>query len=114
MCYIGVIRNCSRAAPTKRANFFGFNPPDPAEGAALDRRDKRFSRVAVAGTMRQKPKKSTAGATPQGAKKKSASAVRRTPQAARAPKRPAAPVAKASGRAKPEQGVVPGMTAKKT
>src|SRR5262249_52879479 len=61
--------------------------------------------------MRSKSKKGPSGASRR-AKKPSASAARRTSQASRGDARRAAPVAKL-GR-KPEQGAVPGMTAKKT
>src|SRR6187200_2304127 len=63
--------------------------------------------------MRQKTKKGSSGASRR-AKKSAAGPVRRTSQASRGTARRAAPVAKALGRNKPEQGVVPGMTPKKT
>src|SRR5207342_2486402 len=63
--------------------------------------------------MRQKTKKGSSGASRR-AKKSAAGPVRRTSQASRGTARRGAPVAKALGRNKPEQGVVPGMTAKKT
>jgi CarD family transcriptional regulator len=63
--------------------------------------------------MRQKSKKGSSGSSRR-AKKPAAGTVRRTSQASRgATARRAAPVAKVPGR-KPEQGAVPGMTAKKT
>src|SRR5262245_44531785 len=63
--------------------------------------------------MRQKSKKGSSGSSRR-AKKPTAGTVRRTSQASRGPTaRRAAPVAKVPGR-KPEQGAVPGMTAKKT
>ena len=62
--------------------------------------------------MRQKSKKGSSGSSRR-AKKSPAGTVRRASQASRGAARRAAPVAKASGR-KPEQGVVPGMTPKKT
>ena len=66
----------------------------------------------VAGKMRQKSKKGSVGASRR-AKKSSAGTTRRTTsQASRGNVRAGAPVAK-HGR-KPEQGAVPGMTAKKT
>jgi CarD family transcriptional regulator len=61
--------------------------------------------------MRSKSKKGSSGLGRR-AKKPSAGAARRTPQASRGSARRVAPVAKL-GR-KPEQGAVPGMTAKKT
>jgi CarD family transcriptional regulator, regulator of rRNA transcription len=61
--------------------------------------------------MRHKSKKGTSGVDRR-AKKPSAGAVRRTSQALRGTARRGAPMAKL-GR-KPEQGAVPGMTAKKT
>src|SRR5215831_14185639 len=61
--------------------------------------------------MRSKSKKGPSGVSRR-AKKSSAGAARRTSQASRGDVRRGAPVAKL-GR-KPEQGVVPGMTAKKT
>src|SRR6187551_652334 len=63
--------------------------------------------------MRQKTKKGSSGASRR-AKKSAAGPIRRTSQASRGTARRAAPVAKALGRNKPEQGVVPGMTPKKT
>src|SRR3982751_2769794 len=63
--------------------------------------------------MRQKSKKGASGVSRR-AKKSAAGPVRRTPQASRGTARRAAPVAKSLGRNKPEQGAVPGMTAKKT
>src|SRR5437588_5088895 len=63
--------------------------------------------------MRQKSKKGASGISRR-AKKSAAGPVRRTSQASRGTARRAAPVAKALGRNKPEQGVVPGMTPKKT
>src|SRR6188768_1104093 len=63
--------------------------------------------------MRQKTKKGSSGASRR-AKKSAAGPVRRTSQASRGTARRAAPVAKPLGRHKPEQGVVPGMTPKKT
>src|SRR5207342_1561418 len=63
--------------------------------------------------MRQKTKKGSSGASRR-AKKSAAGPVRRTSQASRGTARRAAPVAKALGRNKPEQGVIPGMTPKKT
>src|SRR5882672_7131873 len=63
--------------------------------------------------MRQKSKKGSSGVSRR-AKKTAAGPVRRTSQASRGTARRAAPVAKALGRNKPEQGVVPGMTIKKT
>jgi CarD family transcriptional regulator len=68
--------------------------------------------------MRQKSKKGSSGASRR-TKKSSAGVSRRTSQATRGGARRAAPVAKALGSRKPEprkpeQGVVPGMTAKKT
>jgi CarD family transcriptional regulator len=62
--------------------------------------------------MRHKSKKGSSGVSRR-AKKASAGGVRRTSQASRGIRR-GGPVAKALGRRKPEQGVVPGMTAKKT
>ncbi|MBX9842957.1 MAG: CarD family transcriptional regulator [Xanthobacteraceae bacterium] len=62
--------------------------------------------------MRQKSKKGSSGSSRR-AKKSTAGAVRRTSQASRGAARRVAPVAKVPGR-KPEQGAVPGMTAKKT
>src|SRR6201991_424122 len=61
--------------------------------------------------MRSKSKKGSSGVT-RHPKKSSAGSVRRTSQASRGTARRGAPVAKL-GR-KPEQGAVPGMTAKKT
>src|SRR4051794_28826276 len=61
--------------------------------------------------MRQKTKKGSSGVSRR-AKKSAAGTIRRTSQASRGSARGAAPVAKL-GR-KPEQGAVPGMTAKKT
>src|SRR6188472_1683133 len=63
--------------------------------------------------MRQKTKKGSAGASRR-AKKSAAGPVRRTLQPSRGTARRGAPVAKALGRNKPEQGAVPGMTPKKT
>jgi CarD family transcriptional regulator len=63
--------------------------------------------------MRHKSKKGSAGAGRR-AKKTSAGMVRRTSQASRGNVRRGANVAKSLGRRKPEQGVVAGMTAKKT
>src|SRR6187455_2002237 len=64
--------------------------------------------------MRHKSKKGASGASRR-AKKPAAGASRRTSQASRGTaRRRAAPVAKALGRRKPEQGAVPAMTAKKT
>ena len=63
--------------------------------------------------MRQKAKKGSAGVSRR-TKKTSAGTNRRTSQASRGSARRAATVAKSLGRRKPEQGVVPGMTAKKT
>jgi CarD family transcriptional regulator len=63
--------------------------------------------------MRHKSKKGSSGSTRR-AKKASAGIRRRTSQASRGTARRAAPVAKTLGRRKLEQGVVPGMTAKKT
>src|SRR6187455_511364 len=64
--------------------------------------------------MRHKSKKGASGASRR-AKKPAAGASRRTSQASRGTaRRRAAPVAKALGRNKPEQGAVPGMTPKKT
>jgi CarD family transcriptional regulator, regulator of rRNA transcription len=60
--------------------------------------------------MRSKSKKGSSGATRRA--KKSSAGIRRTSQASRGIPRRGAPVAK-PGR-KPEQGAVPGMTAKKT
>jgi CarD family transcriptional regulator len=62
--------------------------------------------------MRQKTKKASSGASRR-AKKLAAGTVRRTSQAARGTARRAAPPVAKLGR-KPEQGAVPGMTAKKT
>jgi CarD family transcriptional regulator len=62
--------------------------------------------------MRQKSKKGSSGASRR-AKKIAAGAVRRTSQASRGTARRGAPVVAKLGR-KPEQGAVPGMTAKKT
>jgi CarD family transcriptional regulator len=59
--------------------------------------------------MRHKSKKGSSGVGRR-AKKTSAGGVRRSSQASRR----GAPVAKALGRRKPEQGAIPGMTAKKT
>jgi CarD family transcriptional regulator len=61
--------------------------------------------------MRQKSKKGSPGVVRR-AKKPAAGTVRRTSQASRGSVRRGAPVAKLG--AKPEQGAVPGMTAKKT
>src|SRR6266404_4353748 len=63
--------------------------------------------------MRQKSKRGASGVSRR-AKKPAAGPVRRTSQASRGTARRAAPVAKSLGRNKPEQGAVPGMTAKKT
>jgi CarD family transcriptional regulator len=63
--------------------------------------------------MRQKSKKGSSGASRR-TKKSSAGTSRRTSQASRGGARRVATVAKALGHHKPEQGVVPGMTAKKT
>jgi CarD family transcriptional regulator len=62
--------------------------------------------------MRQKTKKGSSGASRR-AKKTAAGPVRRTSQASRGTARRAAPPVAKLGR-KPEQGAVPGMTAKKT
>src|SRR5688572_10094154 len=64
--------------------------------------------------MRQKSKKGSSGATRRAKKTSAAGTPRRTSQASRGTARRAAPVAKPLGRRKPEQGVVPGMTTKKT
>src|SRR5471032_2157852 len=63
--------------------------------------------------MRQKSKKGASGVSRR-AKKPAAGPVRRTSQASRGTARRAAPVAKSLGRNKPVQGVIPGMTPKKT
>jgi CarD family transcriptional regulator len=63
--------------------------------------------------MRQKAKKGSAGVSRR-TKKTSAGTNRRTSQASRGSARRAATVAKSLGRRKPEHGVVPGMTPKKT
>jgi CarD family transcriptional regulator len=63
--------------------------------------------------MRQKSKKGSPGISRR-AKKSTAGSRRRTSHASRAGSRRGASVTKALGRRKPEQGVVPGMTPKKT
>src|SRR4051812_2746885 len=64
--------------------------------------------------MRQKSKKGSAGSTRRAKKTAAGGAHRRTSQASRGSARRAAPVAKTPSRSKAEQGVVPGMTVKKT
>jgi CarD family transcriptional regulator len=63
--------------------------------------------------MRHKSKKGSTGMSRR-TKKTSAGTVRRTSQASRGSARRGAPVTKALAGRKPEQGVVPGMTPKKT
>jgi len=65
------------------------------------------------GIMREKFKKAAAGVSRR-AKETSAGTNRRAPQASRASSRRAAPVSKTAVGRKPDQGVVPGMTTKKT
>src|SRR5688572_15307604 len=64
--------------------------------------------------MRQKSKKGSAGGTRRAKKTTAGGNSRRTSQATRASARRAAPVSKTAAGRKPDQGVVPGMTPKKT
>jgi CarD family transcriptional regulator len=64
--------------------------------------------------MRQKSKKGSASLGRRAKKATAGAANRRTSQATRATARRAAPVSKTAAGRKPEQGVVPGMTPKKT
>src|SRR5262245_21909792 len=106
MCYIGLTTEWVPSAPRREPYFSGkqahINP----------RRGVLRHAEAVAGKMRHKSKKGASGVGRR-AKKTSAGVVRRSSQASRGVRR-GAPVAKALSRRKPEQGAIPGMTAKKT